>query len=178
MARLNGTGGEPFPLDGLHARPFYLRPEGYDLMVYPAEWAGDAELNGALSGELSDVFYVRSYGRLTVYNLWTLFVRTAFARWFEDDVALGYRTMITDANPDELANSFYTEGLALLQSARLKELRTDLHTYRQPVDPDYTAIPLLPSALAIGAVDTLSLQEGLDPAALTARLEEFKNFLD
>jgi hypothetical protein len=166
-----------FLLDGLHARPFFLKPEGYDLIVYPAEWAGDANLNPTLTGELSDVFYQRAYGRLQVYNLWTLFVRTPFARWFEDDVALGYRTMLTDANPEELANSFYTEGLALLQSARLKELRTDLHTYRQVIDA-YTAIPLLPSALAIETIDTLMLQEGLDPTAITARLEEFKNFLD
>jgi hypothetical protein len=173
----NNGGSDANLLNGLHARPFFLRPEGYDLMVYPAEWAGDADLSGALSGELSDIFYQRTYGRLQVYNLWTLFVRAPFVRWFEDDVALGYRTMLTDANPDELANSFYTEGLALLQSARLKELRTDLHTYRQIIS-DYVAVPLLPSALAVGAIDTLTLQEGLDPAALTARLEEFKNFLD
>jgi len=169
---------DSFPLDGLGARPFYLRPEEYDLLVYPAEWAGDADLNPTLLSELSDVFYSRSYGRLRVYNLWTLFVRAPFVHWFEDDVAIGYRNMVTDANPDELAHSFYTEGLVLLQSARLKELRTDLHTYRQPVDPDYTAIPLLPSALAIGSIDTLTLHDALDPAALTARLEEFKNFLD
>jgi hypothetical protein len=165
-----------FLLDGLHQRPFFLRPEGYDLLVYPAEWSGDADLNGALLGEISDVFYIRSYGRHTVYNLWTLFVRMPFLRWFEDDVVLGYRTMLTDANPDELANSFYTEGLSLLQSARLKEFRTDLHTYRQTVN-DYTAIPLLPSALTITTVDTLSLGEDLDTAAITARLGEFKNFL-
>jgi hypothetical protein len=171
------------PLDGLGARPFFLRPETYDLMIYPAEWYGALDLavggggSNQFLGECSDIFYQRSYGRANVYNLWTLFVRAGFLHWFEDDVSFGYRNMVTDANPDELANTFYTEALTLLQSAKLKELRTDLHTYRQTVDA-YTAIPLLPAVLTVSAVESLSLQEAVDPAALTARLEEFKNFLN
>jgi len=172
------NGNSPFPLDGLGQRPFFLAPETYDLLVYPAEWYGDIDLTGNLLSELSDIFYVRPYGRSSVYNLWTLFVRAPYAYWFEDDVALGYRNMLTDANPDELANAFYTEALSLLQSAKLKELRTDLHTYRQVLSGDYLAIPLIPAALTITTIDTLSLQESLDSAAITARLEEFKNFLE
>lgn len=178
MSNQNGNGSAPFPLDGLGQRPFYLVPEVYDLLVYPAEWYGDIDLAGNLLSELSDVFYLRPYGRSSVYNLWTLFVRTAFASWFEDDVALGYRNMLTDANPDELADAFYTEALSLLQSAKLKELRTDVHTYRQLLAGDYLAIPLIPAALTITTIDTLSLQEPLDSAAVVARLEEFKNFLE
>lgn len=167
---------ELFSLDGLDQAPFYLKPEQYDFMLYPAEWVGNVGLATNLVEELSDVFYRRTYGRHNVYYFWTLFVRQAFSHWFEDDIPMGYRNMITNALPEEFPNIYHSDAFSLLQSAKLKELRTDVTSFRQFID-DYVAIPLIPAALAVLSVEQLNLQEGKDPTAITSMLSEFKNFL-
>lgn len=166
----------PYILEGLHERPFFLRPECHDILIYPAEWLGEIALDPSLTQELSDIFYHRTYGRFSVYNLWTLFVRQAYVHWFEDDVALGYRNLLTDAIPDEMPNIFYNEAFSLLQLTKLKELRTELEVFRKTVD-DYTAIPLVPAALAITSVSRFELGEGKDPLQVTSLLKDLKEFL-
>jgi hypothetical protein len=167
-----------FSLDGLHEKPFFLRPEGYDVLIYPAEWYGELNLNPTLTAELSDVFYSRNYGRHTIYNLWTLFTRGAFLPAFEDDVVLGYRNLLSDSLPEDLPTIYYNEGFSLLQAAKLKELRTETDTYRKGLaDEGYTAIPLVPSPLAVGVLERLELGEGYDTARVTALLSELRNFI-
>jgi hypothetical protein len=167
----------PF-LSGLHQKPFYLAPETYDLMIIPCEWMGECSLDINLTQELSDIFYHRTYGRRIIYNLWTFFVRQAFLYWFEDDVALGYRNLLTDANPDEMPLIFYNEAFTLLQLAKLKELKTDIEVFRKNLPGDYIAIPLIPASLAINAVNSLELGEAKDPLQITSLLTDLKNFLN
>jgi hypothetical protein len=167
----------PF-LAGLHEKPFFLTPETYDLMVYPAEWMGEAFLDINLIQELSDVFYHRTYGRRVIYNLWTLFVKRAFLHWFEDDAALGYRNLITDCIPEEMPSIFYNASFTELQLAKLKELRTDIEIFRKDLSGDYIAVPLIPAALAIGNVSSFELGEAKDPLQMTSLLEDLKNFLN
>jgi hypothetical protein len=166
-----------FSLDGLHEKPFFLRPENFDIMIYPAEWYGELSLNPALTGELSDVFYTRNYGRHTIYNFWTLFTRTAFLPWFEDDVALGYRNLLSDSLPEELPTIYYNDGFSLLQAAKLKELRTETDIFRKTLEEGYSAIPLVPSPLAVGIVERLELGEGYDAPRVTALLSELRGFI-
>jgi hypothetical protein len=166
-----------FSLDGLHEKPFFLLPESYDVLIYPAEWFGELSLNPTLTQELSDVFYTRNYGRYTVYNLWTLFTRPAFLSWFEDDVALGYRNLLSDSLPEELPSIYYNEGFSLLQAAKLKELRTETNTFRLVLEEGYTAIPLVPSPLAVAVVERCELGEGYNSPRITALLSELRNFI-
>jgi hypothetical protein len=166
-----------FSLDGLHEKPFFLRPEGYDILIYPAEWFGELTLNPMLTGELSDIFYLRNYGRHSVYNLWTLFSREAFLPAFEDDVVLGYRNLLSDSLPEELPSIYYNDGFSLLQAAKLKELRTDTDNFRKSLPEGYTAIPLVPAALAVGIVGRFDLGEGYDSPRITALLQELRNFV-
>jgi hypothetical protein len=168
----------PFSLAGLQERPFYLKPEQYDLLIYPAEWRGEISLDASLTQELSDVFYSRPFGRLLLYNLWTLFVKSAFLNWFDADVALGYRNLLTDSAPDELPTIFYNEGFSLLQTAKLKELRTETDSFRATLDNDYVAIPLIPAALGINGVTQFFLGEPKDPSQITVLLKELRNFLN
>jgi hypothetical protein len=166
-----------FSLDGLHEKPFFLRPEGYDVLIYPAEWFGELSLDPNLTGELSDIFYTRNYGRHTVFNLWTLFTREAFLPAFEDDVVLGYRNLLSDSLPEELPRIYYNDGFSLLQAAKLKELRTATDNFRKILSEGYTAIPLVPSPLAVGLVGRFDLGEGYDSARITALLQELRNFV-
>jgi len=167
-----------FSLDGLHEKPFFLRPEGYDILIYPAEWYGELNLNPALTAELSDIFYTRNYGRYPIYNLWTLFTRPAFLPAFEEDVALGYRNLLSDSLPEELPSIFYNDGFSLLQAAKLKELRTETDTFRKNLPEGYTAIPLVPAPLAVGILERFELGEGYDSARVVALLEELRNFVN
>ena len=166
-----------FSLDGLHEKPFFLQPENFDVLIYPAEWYGEIAINPALTGELSDVFYTRNYGRHTIYNLWTLFTRTAFLPWFEDDVVLGYRNLLSDSLPEEMPSIYYNDGFSLLQAAKLKELRTEADVFRKALEGGYTAFPLVPSPLAVGAVARFELGEGYDAPRVTALLSELRNFI-
>jgi hypothetical protein len=166
-----------FSLDGLHEKPFFLRPEEYDVLIYPAEWFGELSLNPTLTQELSDVFYTRNYGRYTVYNFWTLFTRAAFLPFFEDDVVLGYRNLLSDTLPEEMPSIYYNDGFSLLQAAKLKELRTETDSFRKSLPEGYTAIPLVPAALAVGAVERFELGEGYDSARISALLSELGNFI-
>lgn len=167
-----------FTLSGLQEKAFYLKPEVYDVLVYPAEWIGNAGVDPALARELSDIFYDRDYGREKIYNLWTMFVRSTFLYWFEDDVALGYRNLLSDALPEEMPNIFPNEAFHLLQSGRLKEVRTDTHVFRVVIDAAYTAIPLVSAALAVSATANLSLGEEYDPVRLKGLLEDLSTFVD
>jgi hypothetical protein len=166
-----------FSLDGLHERPFALRPEEFDILIYPAEWCGLLEVDPNLLGELSDIFYLRNYGRYSVYNLWTLFTRSAFADAFAEDVVLGYRNLLTDSLPESMPRCFYNDGFTLLQSAALKELRTDVDSYRKVLDNDYTAIPLVPAYLAIKVTGRFELGELYDAVRVSTLLRELNNFL-
>jgi hypothetical protein len=166
-----------FSLDGLHEKPFFLRPENFDVLIYPAEWYGELSLNPSLTQELSDVFYVRNYGRHTVYNLWTLFTRPAFLPHFEDDVALGYRNLLSDSLPEEMPTIYYNDGFSLLQAAKLKELRTETDTFRKTLEEGYTAFPLVPSPLAVGPVARFELGEGYDASRITNLLNELRSFI-
>jgi hypothetical protein len=171
------SGNGFFSLDGLHEKPFFLRPEGYDVLIYPAEWYGELSLNPTLTGELSDVFYTRNYGRYTVYNFWTLFTRVAFLPFFEDDVALGYRNLLSDTLPEEMPSIYYNDGFSLLQAAKLKELRTETDTFRKALPEGYTAVPLIPAALAVGVRERFELGEGYDAPRITALLSELRSFI-
>jgi hypothetical protein len=166
-----------FSLDGLHEKPFFLRPEGYDILIYPAEWFGELTLNPTLTSELSDIFYSRNYGRHTVYNLWTLFTGQRYLPWFEEDVVLGYRNLLSDSLPEELPSIYYNDGFSLLQAAKLKELRTETDSFRKMLDSGYVALPLVPSPLAIGVTARFELGEGYDAARITALLSELRSFL-
>jgi hypothetical protein len=167
----------PF-LAGLHERPFFLQPETYDLMVYPCEWMAEAFLDLNLTQELSDVFYHRTYGRRVIYNLWTMFVRRAFLHWFEDDVALGFRNLLTDCPPEQMPNIFYNDSFTQLQLAKLKELKTDIEIFRKDLSGDYIAIPLIPAVLAVNNITSFELGEAKDPLQMTSLLDDMKNFLN
>jgi hypothetical protein len=166
-----------FSLDGLHEKPFFLRPEGYDILIYPAEWYGELNLNPALTSELSDVFYTRNYGGHTIYSLWTLFTRRIYLPWFEDDVVLGYRNLLSDSLPEELPSIYYNDGFSLLQAAKLKELRTETDSFRKMLEGDYVALPLVPSPLSVAVTARFDLGEGYDSARATALLSELSSFL-
>lgn len=166
-----------FSLDGLHEKPFFLRPEGYDILIYPAEWYGELNLNPGLTSELSDVFYTRNYGRHTIYSLWTLFTRRIYLPWFEDDVVLGYRNLLSDSLPEELPSIYYNDGFSLLQAAKLKELRTETDSFRKMLEDDYVALPLVPSPLSVAVIARFDLGEGYDSARATALVNELSSFL-
>ena len=174
---MSSSGNNIFSLDGLHEKPFYLRPEDYDLAVYPAEWYGDATFDPVLVGELSDIFYTRPFGRHIICNLWTLFSRPSFLSWFEADVTLGYRNLLSDAPPGELPRVYFNDGFSLLQSAALKEFMTETDSFRQTLEEGYTAIPLFPAPLAVGVVTRFNLGEGYDAGRISVLLSELNNFL-